>query len=126
MHIGMKDGTPFGMAGLFERWLNVDGEILNSCTIVTTDANDLLRPIHDRMPVIVAPAQYARWLDPEHADVTDLIAPYPSAAMACYPVSNRVNNVRHDDAALIESVTPQAPASAPHHEPPSPEQESLF
>ena len=126
MHIGMKDGTPFGMAGLFERWLNADGEILNSCTIVTTDANDLLRPIHDRMPVIVAPAQYARWLDPEHPEVTDLIAPYPSAAMACYPVSNRVNNVRHDDAALIESVTPQVPPSGPQHEPPSPGQESLF
>jgi len=126
MHIGMKDGTPFGFAGLFERWLNANGEVLDTCTIVTTDANELLRPIHDRMPVIIAPAQYARWLDPAHADVVDLIAPYPSAAMAYYPVSTRLNNVRHDDAALIESVTPQASAVEPEHEPPSPEQESLF
>jgi putative SOS response-associated peptidase YedK len=126
MHIGMKDGSPFGMAGLFERWLNADGEVLDSCTIVTTDANELLRPIHDRMPVIIAPEQYARWLDPGHPEVSDLIAPYPSAAMAYYPVSTRVNNVRHDDAALIASVTPQAASAAPDHAPTAPEQESLF
>ncbi|MEP7181272.1 MAG: SOS response-associated peptidase [Betaproteobacteria bacterium] len=127
MHIGMKDGSPFGFAGLAERWLSAEGEVLDSCTIVTTEANELLRPIHDRMPVIVAADAYARWLDPAHTDVADLVAPFPSAAMAAYPVSTRVNNVRHDDAALIEAVTPIAAEPDEDHEPsPPPEQESLF
>jgi putative SOS response-associated peptidase YedK len=126
--IGMADGSLFGFAGLYERWRSEDGDVLDSCTIVTTDANSLLRPVHDRMPVIVAPENYARWLDPANAEVADLIAPYPSAAMAYYPVSSRVNNVRHDDASLID------PVAGTHHEPGTefeppphpPEQESLF
>jgi putative SOS response-associated peptidase YedK len=125
MHIGMKDGAPFGFGGLFERWLSADGEVLDSCTIVTTEANALLRPIHDRMPVIIAPDQYARWLDPAGADVLDLIAPYPPAAMAAYPVSTRVNNVRHDDATLLEAVAPATGVDA-DDAPPPPAQESLF
>jgi putative SOS response-associated peptidase YedK len=125
MHIGMKDGAPFGFGGLFERWLSADGEVLDSCTIVTTEANALLRPIHDRMPVIIAPGAYARWLDPAGADVLDLIAPYPAAAMAAYPVSTRVNNVRHDDATLLEAVAP-ATVAADDDAPPPPAQESLF
>ena len=63
------------------------GDVLDTCTIVTTAANALLAPIHDRMPLIVAPEHYARWLDPANADVADLIAPFPAAAMAYYPVS---------------------------------------
>jgi putative SOS response-associated peptidase YedK len=126
-HIRMKDGSPFGFAGLYERWRSAEGDVLDTCTIVTTEANSLLRPVHDRMPVIVAPEHYARWLDPAHADVADLIAPYPSAAMAYHPVSTRVNNVRHDDASLIEPVakaTHEPAESEPPGEPP--EQESLF
>ncbi len=130
VHIGMKDGTPFGLAGVFERWLSAEGQLLDSCTIVTTSANELLRPMHDRMPVIVAPEDYARWLDPANADPGDLIAPFPSAAMAYYPVSTRVNNVRHDDPALIEPIEPTAPMTADTgtdgEPPPPPDQESLF
>ena len=126
-HIGMTDGALFGMAGIYERWLSEEGEVLDSCAIVTTEANSLLMPIHDRMPVIVAPEHYARWLDPANADVADLIAPYPSEAMACHPVSARVNSVRHDDASLIEPVAGLEPESADAEPPPHPpEQESLF
>ena len=87
LHIGMADGSLFGLAGLYERWRGDDDSVLDTCTIVTTEANALVRPIHDRMPLIVAPEDYARWLDPANADVADLIAPYPAAAMACYPIS---------------------------------------
>jgi putative SOS response-associated peptidase YedK len=123
LHIGMKDGSLFAFGGLFERWLSAEGEVLDTCTIVTTAANELLEPVHDRMPMIVAPSEYARWLDPANAEVADLIAPYPSSEMAFYPVSSRVNNVRNDEAALIEHSTA---AEAIEAEPPPPEQESLF
>ena len=127
MRIGMADGSLFGLAGLFERWRGEDGTVLDTCAIVTTEANALLAPIHDRMPVIIGPDDYARWLDPADADVADLLAPYPSGAMACHPVSLRVNAVRNDDAALIErteSIAVDAPDAA--DVPPVPEQESLF
>jgi len=127
-HVGMADGSLFGIAGLYERWRSEDGDVLDTCTIVTTEANALLRPLHDRMPAIVAPEHYARWLDPASADVVDLLTPYPAAAMAYYPVSTRVNNVRHDDASLIEPVA-SAPGEidADHGPPPHPpEQEELF
>jgi putative SOS response-associated peptidase YedK len=128
MHIGMKDGTLFAFGGLYERWLSAAGDVLDTCTIVTTAANELLKVVHDRMPMIVAPGDYARWLDPSSADVADLIAPYPSAAMAYHPVSPRVNNVRHDDPSLIERAAPMADDTQAELEPPpqSPEQESLF
>lgn len=127
-HVGMADGSLFGFGGLYERWLSADGDVLDTCTIVTTEANALLKPVHDRMPMIVAPQDYARWLDPANADVADLITPYPSGAMAYYPVSARVNSVRHDDASLIERVAAMTAAGEGDHEPPppAPEQESLF
>ena len=104
LHIGMRDGEPFAFAGLTERWLAPDGQVLDTCTIITTQANALLAPMHDRMPAIVAPEDYQRWLDVAIEDVGDILAPYPAAKMACYPVSTRVNAVRHDDAALIERI----------------------
>jgi putative SOS response-associated peptidase YedK len=131
VRVGMKDGSLFAMAGLHERWRSPEGEVLDSCTIVTTRANEALAGVHDRMPVIIAARDYARWLDARIPDVADLIAPYPGAAMTWYPVSTRVNGVGHDDASLIERVpmphddaaTPEDPAEpAPH----APEQESLF
>ena len=126
-HIGMADGSLFGLAGIYERWLSEEGEVLDTCAIVTTEANALLTPLHDRMPVIVAPEHYERWLDPANAEVTDLIAPYPGDAMAYYPVSTRVNSVRHDDASLIVPVSAPEPESADDEPPPhTPEQESLF
>ena len=127
LHIGMKDASLFAFGGLYERWLSPEGEVLDTCTIVTTAANEMLKSVHERMPMIVAPGDYARWLDPANAEVADLIAPYPSAAMTYYPVSTRVNNVRNEDAALIDSVAPIADGDPEHDPPPhAPEQESLF
>ena len=131
VHVGMKDGALFAMAGLYERWRSAEGEILDTCTIVTTAANTRLRPVHDRMPLIVAPEQYARWLDPALAEVADLIVPFPAEVMAYYPISARVNNVHHDDASLILHAPPPPSdptdtpdrATSPAH---PPEQESLF
>jgi putative SOS response-associated peptidase YedK len=126
-HIGMADGSLFGIAGIFERWLSEEGEVLDTCAIVTTGANELLAPLHDRMPVIIAADDYARWLDPTNAEVADLITPYPPEAMAYHPVSTRVNSVRHDDASLIEPAAPSDLDAAEAEPPPhTPEQESLF
>jgi putative SOS response-associated peptidase YedK len=108
LRIGMRDEQPFGFAGLYERWLAADGVVLDTCTILTTWANDLLRPIHERMPVIVAPENYARWLDAANADVMDLFTPYPAHAMTFYPVSMRVNAVRNDDPSLIARIAEPA------------------
>lgn len=115
MRIAMADGATFAFAGLAERWLAPDGEPLDTCTIVTTEANGLIRALHERMPVIVPPAAYARWLDPATGDPADLVASYPAGAMRFHPVSTRVNAVRNDDASLIEPLP--APAEAPPAEP---------
>lgn len=128
LHIGMKNGALFGLAGLYERWLSEEGAVLNTCTIVTTEANSMMRKLHDRMPVIIAPGDYARWLDPAHPAGDDLLAPYPAGEMAWYPVSTRVNAVRNDDPTLINPVAAAHLASgeglpAPRDDP---EQESLF
>jgi len=114
--IGRKDGALVGFAGLFERWLAPDGHPLDTCTILTTDANDLIAKLHDRMPVIVAPEDYQRWLDPEDPGPQDLVKPFPGERMTWYPVSMRVNSVRHDDAACIERV-PGAAALLPFEAP---------
>jgi putative SOS response-associated peptidase YedK len=114
MRIARADGQPFGMAGLYERWLSPEGEVLDTCAILTTEANARLHGIHDRMPVIVAPTDYTRWLDPANPEVADLFAPAPDDAMVAHAVSPRVNAVRNDDAALIEPLAePVVEAPAP-------------
>lgn len=125
-HIAMADGSLFGFAGIYERWRSEEGEVIDSCAIITTDANALLRPIHDRMPVIVPPEHYARWIDPANADVADLLVPYTATPMTYHAVSPRVGNVRFDDAALIEPVEPPPKAVEEPPPPAVPEQESLF
>jgi putative SOS response-associated peptidase YedK len=104
MHIGMPDRQPFGLAGLHERWLSPEGEVLDTCTIITAESCSSLRHIHDRMPVIVPAAEYGRWLDPSTADVRDLVASWSGDPLRVYPVSTRVNAVRNDDAALCEPI----------------------
>ena len=81
--VGLRGDRPFGLAGLWERW-EKGGEPVESCTILTTDANELMRPIHERMPVIVPPDQYSLWLDPRCQDagkLAKLLRPYPSTHM---------------------------------------------
>ena len=96
----------FGFAGLYEHWKGPHDEI-HSCTIITTEANQLMRAIHDRMPVILSEEDYARWLDPRNQNVSELQAllkPFDAELMRAYPVSTRVNNARNDDAGLLEPV----------------------
>lgn len=102
VHIGMQDGRPFGLAGLYERWLSPDGDALDTCTIVTTSGCGSLRSVHGRMPVIVPDAQYARWLDASAGDVRDLVTAWSGDPLRIYPVSTRVNAVRNDDAQVCE------------------------
>ena len=128
-HIRMKDGEPFALAGLLERWLSPAGEMLDTCTIITTRSNTLLAPLHDRMPVIVAPVSFDRWLDVANEDTADLFAPFPADAMSYHPVSVRVNSVRNDDAGLIvrtEEAELHAATAESESPPPVPEQDSLF
>jgi putative SOS response-associated peptidase YedK len=129
MHIGMADGEPFALAGMTERWLSPEGEVLDTCAIVTTEANSLLAPLHDRMPLVIAPEDYSRWLDNAEDDVADLQRPIPSERIEYYPVSTRVNAVRNDDASILERV-PEAQPVEPElpldDEPHTPEQAKLF
>jgi putative SOS response-associated peptidase YedK len=111
MHVGMADGQPFGLAGLYERWLSPEGEVLDTCAIVTASACESLRGVHDRMPVIVPPADYARWLDGANADVGDLVATWSGEPLRVYPVSTRVNAVRNDDAGLCEPIDAETSAT---------------
>lgn len=98
------DGQPLGFAGLFEKWKSPSGEIIHSATILTTEANELLRDIHDRMPVIVDPAHYDEWLDPriqDPATAQAALEPLPSDYMKGYPVSPQVNKSDYEGADCI-------------------------
>ena len=99
----MKNNRPFAFGGLWDTWWR-DGKKLESFTILTTSPNVLVAPVHDRMPVIVAAADYARWLDPARnaADVHDLLRPYDAAEMEAVPVGKHVNSPANDDARCVE------------------------
>ena len=104
-YIRMEDGSPFAFAGLWESWQN--GTEIRSATIITTDANDVVAPIHDRMPVILHPEDYALWLDPDFDEkeaLTTLLKPYPAEVMEAYPVSRRVNSPSNNEPRCIEAV----------------------
>lgn len=103
MYVRMASGAPFAFAGLWELW-RPDDTPLYSCTILTTTPNDLLAPIHNRMPVILPSAAYDRWLDPAEqrpGAFQDLLAPYPAEEMVAYPVSRYVNSPSNDSPACI-------------------------
>src|SRR5690606_13143671 len=95
-YIRLRDERPFAFAGLWEAWRPGEGPPLETVTIITTDANDLTRPVHDRMPVILDEADYDRWLDPDYFDKDELLkllVPYDSPLMTAEPVSTHVNSV---------------------------------
>jgi len=99
-YIRLSGGEPIGFAGLYDIWKD---EVL-SCTILTTTPNELMATIHDRMPVILAPDDYDRWLDPgitDPAEIQDLLRPYPGEMLA-YPVSSAVNSPRNNTADLLQ------------------------
>ena len=99
MRILLRTGEPFAFAGLWESWTSPEGETTHSCAIVTTEANDLMRTIHDRMPVILRPEDEAAWLDHTNEDAAalhSLLEPYPPDMMDAYPVSTLVNSPTND------------------------------
>ncbi|MFA6266952.1 MAG: SOS response-associated peptidase [Pseudolabrys sp.] len=115
--IHARSGEPLAFAGLWETWTGPNGEELDTVAIVTTTANRTLRPLHDRMPVIVPPDAFDLWLDSERVDAKTaaaLFAPAPDTLLEAFPVSTDVNRVANDNAKLIEAVAASAePAPAP-------------
>jgi putative SOS response-associated peptidase YedK len=103
--ITMADEGLFGFAGLWERWKPPEGEPVESFTIVVGEPNELVRPIHDRMPVIIDPVDYETWLDADPSEVGSLLRPYPAEKMRAYPVSRRANSPDNDDAEIIAPVS---------------------
>jgi putative SOS response-associated peptidase YedK len=104
------DGAPFALAGLWERWTARDGEIVESCAILTQPALPPLSEIHDRMPVVLAPDAWDRWLDPACSDVSSLLARRP-AELVAQAVSTYVNDPRHDDIRCMEPALEPAQRS---------------
>lgn len=108
MYITLRDRSVFGFAGLWERWTEPEsGEAITTCTIITGPPNELVAPIHNRMPVIIAQDAHALWLDPSEKDtdrLSALLRPYPAEAMIAYPVSRKVNTVTYDSPELIEQA----------------------
>lgn len=106
--IVLRDRELMAFAGLWEQWRSSEGEELESCSIIVTDANEIMRPIHDRMPVILAPDEWSVWLNPEAKDtggLQGLLKPYPAADnMAAWPVSTTVNSPRNDSTECMEAV----------------------
>jgi putative SOS response-associated peptidase YedK len=106
-YIQKTDGQPFCFAGLWEHWEGEEGTVLESCAIITTTANAALAPLHERMPVILAPEDYAAWLDPQGCDpaqLLPLLRPVPPEAVTAYPVSTLVNHPRNDAPQCIASL----------------------
>ncbi len=103
-YIRMRDERLFAFAGLWERWEGPDEGAIETCTILTTAANAVLAPIHDRMPVIIPPTSYSQWLDPALRDgepLASLLVPFPPDDMFAFPVSPRVNAPTVDDEGCI-------------------------
>ncbi|MFH0822080.1 MAG: SOS response-associated peptidase [Pseudomonadota bacterium] len=99
------DGAVFAFAGLWETWTGPEGRVVQSGTVLTTDANELMASIHDRMPVILDPEHYGPWLDPGFRDqdlLTHLLRPYPSNAMTLKPVGLKVNKASYDAPDCVE------------------------
>jgi putative SOS response-associated peptidase YedK len=99
VYVFLKSKKPFGFAGLYENWKDPGGREIRTCTIITTEANDLVRPIHDRMPVILPEGVEDRWLDPSEGSrerLQAILTPYPAGEMAAFEVTSIVNSAAHD------------------------------
>jgi putative SOS response-associated peptidase YedK len=107
-YIMLKDHAPFAFAGLWEVWQSPEGDELKSAAILTTEPNTLVKPIHDRMPVILSPDDYQTWLSSDEVQ-TDTLLPlltaYPADEMQAYPVSRYVNSPKNNDPQCIQAST---------------------
>jgi putative SOS response-associated peptidase YedK len=105
--IHLKSDEPLAMGGLWESWTSPEGDILRSFCVITTAPNEVMQPIHDRMPVIIAQENWAAWLDPKYADdaaLKPLLMPYAAVQMEAWQVSRRVSNAREMEASLIDKM----------------------
>lgn len=108
MYIHMKSKKPFAFAGLWDLWQSPDGSEIKSCTIITTEPNELVAQIHNRMPAILRPDACEVWLDPQMKDtsrLSELLSPYPADEMVAYPVSRAVNDPQNDSLECILPIT---------------------
>jgi len=107
IYIHLRDRKPFGFAGLWEFWKDPEGKAIESCTLLTTEPNDLIRNFHNRMPVILSPEYYEPWLNPEIEDL-DVLQPmlkaYPAEEMEAIPVSRWVNNPDNEGPRCVEPL----------------------
>jgi putative SOS response-associated peptidase YedK len=111
--IAMKDSSPFGLAGIWENWRNpTTREWERSFAIITVPSNGLVAQIHDRMPAILEPGSYNRWLGLE-PDPRDLLITYPSEPMTMWPISTRVNKPENDDPSLLDRIADPSEIWAP-------------
>jgi putative SOS response-associated peptidase YedK len=116
MYIRMKSHKPFAFAGLWEVWRDENGNELPSCTIITGAPNDLVKPLHDRMPAILREENYRKWLDPKERspdELMPLLKPYPDEQMEAYPVGKLVNSPANESAECIERQAEAPPEPAP-------------
>ncbi len=108
MYVRMKSREPFALAGLYERWKSPSEKIIQSCTIITTDPNALMKPIHNRMPVILKQKDEESWLDTTNEDLdslTKLLKKYPANKMEAYEVSTYVNSPKNTGSQCIRPST---------------------
>lgn len=106
-YISLRDGTPMSFAGLWERARMPDGSMMDTCTIITTEANAVLEPIHHRMPVLVERDDWEDWLGQEPLDgdrLASIIRPFPPRNMQAWGVSHAVNKAGNDDPSLVEPI----------------------
>jgi putative SOS response-associated peptidase YedK len=107
LHIRLRTSRLFAFAGLWEEWKSPEGELLRTCTIITSEPNDLISQIHNRMAVILKPEHESIWLDNSIKDLDELmnlLQPYPDKEMEVYPVSKRVNSPSFEDSECIRSI----------------------
>ena len=111
MRIAHRDRSLFSMAGLYDTWMSPDGNKLSTCTILTTEPNELMAPIHNRMPVILGQQDESSWLDRSFQNqhhLNALLRPYPAELLEAYPVTAAVGNVNTDDPFCIEPLAEES------------------
>jgi putative SOS response-associated peptidase YedK len=107
---GLRSGEPLAMAGIWERWKDPAGGVVESCAILTTDANDLMLPVHDRMPVILEEPDFDRWLDlgeDDPSNLQPLLKPHDSGSMLRKPISTLVNSLKNDGPEILAELNPE-------------------
>ena len=103
--IQLKEREPFAFAGLYDTWKNEEGSEINSFSIITTDSNELVRDLHDRMPVILLPKNEKAWINEDDPDkLKDLLIPYPSNRMKSFQISSRINDPKNDSPDVIKPI----------------------